>query len=96
MVDEEPYLLPIETYYLSAYWNLSSERNGSNSIPWSKIVEYGERSGLDSTMISVLVTLIRKLEFDHNKWVNGERTRKEMVDRPSPAQRAKAMSNKRG
>lgn len=85
-----------EGFYLRAYWNLVTEKRGGIVIPYSEIIEYGERSGLDSTMIEVLIVVIRQLEVRHERWAKGERTRRELVDRPSPAKRQKSMSKRNG
>lgn len=81
---------------MRAYWDLATEKIQGSSIPWSKIIEYGERSGLDSIMIEVLLVVTRTLEARYIRWAKGERERRELVEKPSPAQRAKTMSSKRG
>ena len=96
VVDSEPVLEEFEWFYQQAYWNLYTERGGSSATPWSKIVEYGERFGLDSDMIKVLVMVTRTLEARHNSWTKGERTRQELVNKPSPAQRQKSVSKRNG
>ena len=76
-------------------WNLVSEKRGGHAIPYSEILNYAERSGLDSSMIDVLVTVTRHLEETFYRWQKGERDRRALADKPSPAQRGKRVS-KRG
>lgn len=75
LVDDEPELEPFEDFYLTAFWRLSTEKRGGPVIPHSEIREYGDRAGLDSAMIEVLINIIWGLEREHSSWVNGERDR---------------------
>jgi len=45
-------------------------------------------------MIDILIVVTRCLEKRHSDWVKGERERLAMVDKPSPAARAKSMSKR--
>jgi len=51
--------------YITAFWELSTERSYGQylgPIPWSKIIFYGERLGLDETMVPVFTRVIRELD----------------------------------
>jgi len=50
---------------MRAFWELSSCRAFGMSIgpiPWTAVVEYAERKGLDSTMILVFEVVMRELD----------------------------------
>jgi len=50
---------------MQAFWELCSCRTFGMSIgpiPWTAIIEYGERKGLDSTMILVFEVVMRELD----------------------------------
>jgi hypothetical protein len=50
---------------MQAFWELSSCRAFGMSlgpIPWTAIVEYAERKGLDSSMIPVFEVVMRELD----------------------------------
>jgi hypothetical protein len=54
-----------DDFWLRAFADLCSERafgTAIGPIPWSKIVMYGERKGLDRAMIGVLEVLIREMD----------------------------------
>jgi hypothetical protein len=57
--------------YLLAFDALSSERyfgTAIGPIPWSKIVLYGEKKGLDYTMCSVFEHVLREMDEAYLKW----------------------------
>jgi len=63
--DDRPPEVRGDEIYLRAFWELSSERQFGQSvgpIPWSKVIQYGERKGLDSVMIGVLEVVMRELD----------------------------------
>jgi len=75
MVDSEPELEAFEGFYLEAFWKLVTERRGGPCIPYSEIVEYGEREGLDSAMIDPFVSIIWTLDRAQAKWAQDEQER---------------------
>jgi hypothetical protein len=74
---------------MRAFWCLVTERRGGNVIPHSEIVEYGERNGLNPSMIEVLVSVMWSMERGHSTYVKSEQDRANMMNKPSPAKRAK-------
>jgi hypothetical protein len=61
----EPVKLPGDDIYLGAFWELSTERSYGQylgPIPWSKIIFYGDRLGLDDTMMVVFTRVLRELD----------------------------------
>lgn len=54
-----------DDFYMRAFSELATERQFGQvigPIPWSKIVEYGSRKGLDDVMIDVLVVAVREMD----------------------------------
>lgn len=50
---------------MRAFWELSSCRQfgyAVGPIPWHRIVQYGERAGLDAAMMGVFEHVIRELD----------------------------------
>lgn len=61
---------------MRAFRELDTERAagmGLYPIPWSSIVLYGERAGLDTGIIDGLVHIIRALDGAYMKWHDAER-----------------------
>ena len=71
-VDSEPELEQFEDEYLRAFWRLISERRGGAVIPYSEIVKYATRLGLDSAMIDTFVAVIWSLERAHSEWAKSQ------------------------
>lgn len=67
-----PEIAPGEDWYLQAFWDLGTERQlgyGSlGPIPWSRIVAYGERAGLSSGTVDVLVEVVQALDGAYLRW----------------------------
>jgi len=62
---DEPVHLPGDELYITAFWELSSERTYGQylgPIPWGKIIFYGDRLKLDETMMIVFVRILRALD----------------------------------
>lgn len=87
---DEPTVLQIEKFYLASFWKLVTERRGGQVIPYSCIVEFAERSGLDSDMIDPFCAVMWTLDRALNGWHKDKAASSSIVDKPSPAQRAKA------
>jgi len=83
---EEPELLPGDTFYLEAFWELSTCRsfgNGMGPIPWTAIIEYGLRFGLDDDMLAPFVTVIRAMDAEYVHW-NSEEAKKAQAATATP------------
>jgi hypothetical protein len=68
---------------LSEFWKLSSERQlgfSAGPIPHSRVVEAGERLGLDSAMMPVFELIIRRMDQAFLRWVGAEQERKRKSD----------------
>tara|TARA_R110000796_G_scaffold23821_1_gene68205 strand:+ start:1071 stop:1313 length:243 start_codon:yes stop_codon:yes gene_type:complete len=76
-MDSEPELEQCEDEYLRGFWRLISERRGGHIIPYSEIVEYATRLGLDSAMIDTFVEVIWSLERAHAEWAKSQVPAKE-------------------
>ena len=81
--------MQFEDFYLRAFWCLITERLGGPCIPYSEIIRFAERSGLNQAMVETFTTIIWKLEGSFNSWARGEQDKQKMADKPSPAKRAK-------
>ena len=72
--EDEPKSERGDEFYIRAFWELSSCRQfyivqgvkGAHTvlgpIPWDKLVEYGERAGLEPDMMNVFSVVIRELD----------------------------------
>jgi hypothetical protein len=70
---------------MRAFWNLSSERQFGHAIgpiPWSKIIDYGERRNLDDTMMDVFEHVLRELDEAYLKWQRDRQKREIEQTRP--------------
>ncbi len=70
-VREEPPPVPLQGFYMNAFWELSTERQigmAMGPIPHSKILEYGERRGLGRVMMRLFVHVIRGLDRAYTEW----------------------------
>lgn len=64
-----------DEFYINAFRLLSTERQIGmelGEIPWSKIVEYGCRAGLDQDMVDALVFIIREMDGAYLDWMQKE------------------------
>lgn len=60
-----------DSFYLNAFWDLSSERSFGQvigPIPWSRAIQFADRAGLDRPMTSVFVRVIRILDGAYLNW----------------------------
>lgn len=74
-----------DEFYMRAFWNLSSERQFGHAIgpiPWSKIIDYGERRNLDDTMMDVFEHVLRELDEAYLKWQRDRQKREIEQTRP--------------
>lgn len=59
---QEPYLLPGEEFYLTAFYRLSADRAASGlgigCIPYTSRVLYAERAGFDGFMVEAFVDIL--------------------------------------
>ena len=61
--------------YIDAFWELSTERDFGYSlgpIPWSKIMLYADRIGLNPTMCDVFLLVMRELESHYNEYTKNK------------------------
>lgn len=66
-----PEIEPDGAWILRAFWDLSSERPIGFSlgpIPWSSVVRYGARAGLDREASDVLWAHVRALDSAYLAW----------------------------
>jgi len=63
------------TFYLRAHGELSTCRVngfGLGAIPWTAIVQYGLRAGLNDAMVDTLVLIIRQMDEAYARWHEAE------------------------
>jgi hypothetical protein len=66
---DRPAIMPGDEFYTRAFHELSTERCDTLApIPWSKIIQFGERCGLDSGMVEALVIIIRMMDKVWLEW----------------------------
>lgn len=85
---EEPELLPGDTFYLEAFWELSTCRSfsgGVGPIPWTAVVDYGLRFGLDDDMLAPFVTVIRAMDAEYVQWNSAESKKAVEAAAPPPS-----------
>lgn len=84
-MDEEPAVHRGDDFYLRAFWELSSERQFGHAIgpiPWSKIVQYGERRKLDDAMMLVFEHVMRILDEAYLRWQRDDQERRIEQNKP--------------
>lgn len=71
-VQEEPIEQRGDDFYLTAFYQLSSDRqfggNAPGPIPWSSIVQYADRRGLDPDVSIAFEHIIRAIDDTYIKW----------------------------
>lgn len=75
-VEDCPDLGPGEELFLQAFFELSTERAigwATGPIPNSKMVEWGERAGLDSTTMRLFTRVLKTMDDAYLTWANQER-----------------------
>lgn len=83
----------MDAFYLRAFGELDtcrSEGAGLGKIPWTAIVQYGDRAGLSPDMVDNLVLIIRMMDGTYRKWQDAEAKRLEKIRRAQIGNRAKA------
>lgn len=77
---DDPAYVAGDEFYLRAFWDLSTERDmgmGLGPIPWSSIVAYGERAGLDDVdLVDAFVRIIREMDVGWLKWQEAQAKKK--------------------
>ena len=66
--------------YVRAFWELSSTRQfgySTGPIPWHRVVQYGQRIGLDARMIAVFEVVVRELDEVYLEWLRENQRRTE-------------------
>lgn len=83
-----PALEPGDEFYLRAFWDLNTTRQigmDLGPIPWNRIVEYGERAGLDHDLINPFVRIIRLMDAAYREWNEAEADkRRKQLEAQSP------------
>jgi hypothetical protein len=68
----EPPLCPGDDFFLTAFYDLSTCRpftEGSpGPIPWHRVVEYADRSGLHADVTQAFVHVLREMDSAYMKW----------------------------
>lgn len=82
--DKCPPMVRGDDFYIRAFWELSSCRDfgmGVGPIPWHRIIQYGERKGLDRGMMEVFERVVRELDEVYLKDLN-ESSKSRSVEKP--------------
>ena len=92
---EQPELLPGEEWYLSAFWELSSERIGSGSqtlgrIPWSRALMFGAYHGLEEPMLSAFWKYVSAMDMGYLQFMKNEHERHTRYQKKKPAASSKS------
>lgn len=77
---DEPPLLPLSPLFLSAFMELTTERQigmGLGPIPWSAILLYAERKNLDPGIHEAFVHVIRAMDSAYLDWQQQESERRQ-------------------
>lgn len=75
---EEPVMQGADSFYMRAFWDLSSCRNigmSTGPIPWNIIVTYGERYGLDEDTLETFIYVMRSMDREFLHWCDEEQKR---------------------
>jgi hypothetical protein len=68
-----------DDFYLSSYYDLETERPTGWSIgpiPHSRILAYGQHSGLAGTVLDAFVYVIRQMDAAHLAWMRAEEAKR--------------------
>lgn len=79
---DEPFLETADFFFLRAFGDLNTCRAagfGGGAIPWTAIVQYGDREGMDQALVDALVIIIRGMESAYNKFQDDERERLDRI-----------------
>ena len=75
---DEPEIDPINTFYLQAFYDLSTCRSIGQilgPIPWNIVVQYAEHVGLEIDMTDLFIRVIRSLDKAFLEWCEGDAKR---------------------
>ena len=92
---EEPLLLPGESFFISAFQRLDTERYEAMSpIPYSRIVDFADRNHIDEDFIDIFVSLIYSIDvavlkdkekkLEEQRKANERQSRRGKASRPMP------------
>jgi hypothetical protein len=74
-----------DEFYMRAFWELSSTRSfgmAVGPIPWHRIVQYGDRAGLDGEMMRIFEYVMRGLDEDYLTSMRDRQKRQTEQTRP--------------
>lgn len=69
---------PGDEFYVQAFDDLKTERSsgmGMGNIPWSSIVRYADRAGLDESNTDMFVAVIKEMDSAYLRWYEQESER---------------------
>lgn len=75
---KKPLIYPIDTFYLRAFYDLSTCRDsgfGIGPIPWTAIVKYIEFYNLDPDLAEPFIDIIREMDVAYIKYQTAEQER---------------------
>lgn len=84
--------MPGDQFYIRAFWNLGSCRAIGMSlgpIPWTALVEYGTRAGLDDEAIEIFLEIMRHLDSAYLNYQEEEATKKRQATTRTNAKKTK-------
>jgi len=92
---EQPELLPGEEWFVTSYWELSSERVGSGSqtlgrIPWSRAIMFGADHGLEEPMLSAFWRYVSAMDTGYLEFMKHEHDRHVRYSKKKSKKSAKA------
>lgn len=89
---DEPEADPTDTFYLEAFWNLSSTRRYElGPIPWDIILLYGQHLGLDDGIINRFSTIIMAMDIAYIRWSRDEIEKRREQSRPASSSKGGKM-----
>lgn len=79
---QEPPLLPVSSFFLSAFFDLTTERQlgmAPGPIPWSSMLLYARQRDLDAEIFDAFAHVIRVMDTAYLGWLNeqAEKQRKQ-------------------
>lgn len=82
-------MLPGMGFFLSAFWDLSTERIGSGAsagpIPWSKARSYAMSAGLEEAMLQPFWSIMHAMDAAYLGWKGAQHKRLVRDSRAEPA-----------
>lgn len=87
---DEPELGPLDPFYIHCFWTLcTTRRYPGGPIPWDKIIQYAEYSGLDEDMTGALVVIIQAMDARYLEKEAEDREKQRKRDMRSQTRRPK-------